>query len=293
MDRATIAISIIGHNNGSQLDAALQSAAWADQLVYVDCGSSDDSVRIARRHTDQVYRRPNTSNPNVNKSFGIAQTTTEWVFYLDPDEVIPVELAEEIRTLVAAGPMENAFTLPRKNHYFGRWLKRGGKYPDRQLRLFRRGKARFACRHVHERLEVDGAVGRLREAMLHFPCDSPQTAIQKMDFYSSFNAEDMARRGVRPTALLAVQYLGVKPLNRFLRRYVTKGGFLDGWPGFIAVAIDSIDFWYRFFKLWYLAAHPEAIPVLPAKSGEDSADVNSADVNSADAGKALDVARQP
>lgn len=261
--KATIAVSTIGHNNGGQLGAALESAGWADQIIYVDCESTDDSVRIARRYTGLVFHRPNTNNLNVNKSFGFDQATTDWIFYLDPDEVIPPELAREIRHVTDLAPAENAFTLARKNHYFGRWLKHGGKYPDFQLRLFRRGKARFACLHVHERLEVEGTKGRLRNAMLHYPCDSPQTAVKKMDFYSSFNAEVMARQGLRPTPRLALQYLAIKPVYRFLRRYVTKGGFLDGWPGFIVVTIDSIDFLFRLFKLWYLAAHPEAIPEIP------------------------------
>jgi len=257
---ATIAFSIIGHNNGHQLERCLESVRWADQLVYVDCESADGSLEIARRFTPDVFSRPNNTNLNVNKSYGFEQATTDWIFYLDPDETVPEALGEEIRRTVAADPAEIAFALPRRNHYFGRWLKHGGQYPDAQLRLFRRGKARFARRHVHEKLEVDGAVGRLREAMNHYPCESPQEAIRKMDFYSTFNAELMAREGVRPGARLALQYLVSKPLSRFLRRYVTKGAFLDGWPGFIVVAVDSIDFWFRYFKLWYLAGPPAEQP---------------------------------
>ena len=256
----TVAISIIGHNNGHQLARCLDSVRWADEVVYVDCESQDDSLAIARRYGAKVFSRPNNRNLNVNKSYGFQQAMSEWIFYLDPDEVIPPALAAEIRATVAAGPPANAFELPRRNHYFGRWLRHGGKYPDPQLRLFRRGKARFACRHVHEKLEVEGASGRLREAMWHYPCDSVHEAIRKMDFYSSFNAEQMARLGLRPGGTVAWSYLVAKPLDRFLRRYLLKGGFLDGWAGFIVASIDSIDFAFRFFKLWYLAAHPEALP---------------------------------
>jgi glycosyltransferase involved in cell wall biosynthesis len=260
MPAPTVAISIIGHNNGHQLARCLESVRWADEIVYVDCESADGSLEIARRYTSKVFSRPNDTNLNVNKSYGFEQATAGWIFYLDPDEVIPAALAEEIRATVAADPAPNAYKLPRRNHYFGRWLRHGGKYPDSQVRLFRRGKARFACRHVHEKLEVDGATGRLREAMWHYPCDSVHEAIRKMDFYSTFNAEQMARDGVRPGAAAAWSYLAAKPLDRFLRRYLLKGGFLDGWAGFIVASIDCIDFAFRFFKLWYLASHPEALP---------------------------------
>lgn len=255
---ATIAFSIIGHNNAHELARCLDSVRWADQIVYVDCESGDGSLEIARRYTERVHERPNDTNLNVNKSFGFEQATTGWIFYLDPDEVIPPALAEEIRATIARDPPENAFALPRRNHYFGRWLRHGGQYPDTQVRLFRRGKARFPCRHVHERLEVEGTTGRLREAMAHYPCETVQEAIQKVDFYSSFNADLLARQGARPTVGVACAYLLGKPLSRFVRRGLFKGGFLDGWPGMIVIAIASIDFVFRFFKLWERTARLEA-----------------------------------
>ena len=86
---ATIAISIIGHDNGHQLAECLESTRWADEVIYVDCDSADGSLEIARRYTSRVFQRPNDTNLNVNKSYGFAQATTDWIFYLDPDETIP------------------------------------------------------------------------------------------------------------------------------------------------------------------------------------------------------------
>lgn len=254
---ATIAVSMIGHNEAELLPQALGNLAWVDQLIYVDCESGDNSLEVARRYTEAVYSRPNTTQLNVNKSYGFEQATTEWVFYLDPDEMIPAALAEEIRAVIASDPIENAFRLPRRNHFFGRWLRHGGQYPDPQLRLFRRGKARFPCRHVHESLEVDGKIGRLREPMDHYTVPSVPAALAKMDFYSTFNAQQMARAGQVPTFSLALRFMLWKPGSRFLRRFLFKGGFLDGWPGFIAVAISSLDFQFRFIKLWHWAQREE------------------------------------
>jgi len=263
---ATIAISMIGHNEAALLPQALGNLGWADEVIYVDCESSDDSLQVARRYTDKVFSRPNTTQLNINKSYGFSQASADWIFYLDPDEVIPDALAAEIRAVIAADPPQNAFWLPRRNYFFGHWLRHGGQYPDRQLRLFRRGRAHFPCRHVHEVLQVEGATGRLREAMEHHTVTSVPAALAKMDFYSTFNAQQMARAGLEPTVGLALRLMAFKPASRFLRRFVFKGGFLDGWPGFIAAAISSIDFQFRFLKLWHWSRHRDALPAPPGEA---------------------------
>jgi glycosyltransferase involved in cell wall biosynthesis len=257
---ATLAFTLIGHNEAHNLPRTLESIRWADEIVYVDCESSDGSAEVARAYTSQVFTRPNLINLNVNKQYAIDQARSDWVFYLDADEAISADLAAELRALLAAAPAEHAFKLPRRNRFFGRWLRHGGQYPDMQLRLFRRGRARFPCRHVHERLDVDGAVGELREAMDHYTCETVAVAVRKMDFNSTFNAQEMARAGLRPGWRIALRFLVQKPLSRFLRRYLLKGGFRDGWPGLIVAAIDSIDFPFRLFKFWDYASHPERLP---------------------------------
>ena len=266
-----IAFTLIGHNEAHQLPRCLDSVRWADELIYVDCESSDGSLEVARRYTQRVFQRPNLKNLNVNKAFGIQQARTDWVFYLDPDEVIPDALAREIRARIAADPPEAAFRLPRRNHFFGRWLRHGGQYPDAQLRLFRRGKAWFPCKHVHEKLEVDGPVGTLREGMEHYTNPTPADAFRKLDFYSTFNAELMARAGTRPSLGMAVRCLGWTPAVRFLRRYLLKGGFRDGWPGLAVAVLDGMELQMRFVKFSYLALHPEALPPEPAPAPSASA----------------------
>ena len=255
----TIAITLIGHNEAALLPAALESARWADEIIYVDCESSDNSLAVARGFTDKVFSQPNRTNLNINKTYGIDQATTGWVFYLDPDEVIPAALAEEIRAVIASDPKENAFRLPRRNHFFGKWLRHGGQYPDLQLRLFRRGKARFACVDVHESLDVDGGTGRLSQAMDHFTCPSTFESLRKMDFYSTFHSGLMLERGHRPGVGMALHYMVIRPMGKFARRYFFKGGFLDGWQGFLQASISSIDFQYRFIKFWQASRDRDSI----------------------------------
>ncbi len=260
---STIAISLIGHNEAHNLPRAMDSARWADELIYVDCDSSDNSKEVALRYTKRVYARPNLSNLNVNKAYGIAQATADWVFYLDPDEVITPALAEEIRAVIASDPPEQAFRLPRRNYYFGAWLRHGGQYPDTQLRMFRRGKAWFPCKHVHERLEVAGTIGTLQHPMEHHTSATPMEALQKMDFYSTFNAELLAKSGKKPTPGLAFRYLAWTPATRFVRRFILKGGFRDGWPGLTVAILDGLEVQTRFLKFSYLAYHPEALTTEP------------------------------
>ena len=256
---STLSITMTGHNEAHLLPRALESAGWADELIYVDCESRDNSLEVARRYTSKVFSRPNTINFNVNKAFGIEQATSEWVLYLDPDEELPQALISEIRALINTQPEENGFQMARRNIFFGTWLRHGGQYPDWQLRLFRRGQASCPCRHVHEKLELTGKQGSLREAMLHHTCESPMAAIRKMDWYSTFNARLMVSAGLRPSLLLAVRYTLLKPNSRFWRRYLLKGGWRDGWPGLIVASIDSIDMAFRYYKFWYLAQHPEQL----------------------------------
>ena len=256
----TIAFTMIGFNEAHLLPKALESIRWADQVIFVDCGSSDDSQTVARKYTEHVFSRPNNPNLNINKTYGIEQATTEWVFYIDPDEVISPELASEIRSVIHSNPQENAYRLPRRNHFFGRWLRHGGQYPDTQLRLFRRGKARFACQDVHESLEVEGRIGRLREAMDHFTSATVMDSLKKMEFYSTFHGHKMAQEMPPPTPLLALRFMVLRPVGRFIRRYFFKGGFLDGWQGFLQACIGSIDFQYRFLKYWHFSKTGESLP---------------------------------
>ncbi|NLI79376.1 MAG: glycosyltransferase family 2 protein [Candidatus Riflebacteria bacterium] len=237
----TIGFSLIAHNEERQIAEALRSVAWADQTVVIDCDSTDRTGAIVREFPHvTLFRRPNNPNLNVNKTFGIDQLTTDWIFYLDPDERIPDALADELRRTLPDTP-HAAFRLPRRNFFFGRWLAHGGQYPDLQVRLFRRGQARFPNRHVHESLEVDGSVGRLTEPFDHHPYPTLDDYLRKMNFYTGFQADFWRQEGRRPGWLDAARFLALRPLSRFLRRYLLKGGCRDGWPGYVAALGDAFQ----------------------------------------------------
>ncbi len=226
---AKISVSIIGYNEARNLPRCLASLKWADEVVFVDCESSDGSAALAAAAGAKVFSRPNNPNLNVNKQFGLEQCSGDWILYLDPDETVGEELAGELKRVAAAGT-DAAYLVPRRNFYFGRWLRHGGKYPDRQLRFFRAGKAAFPCVDVHERLRVDGTIGALSSPMDHHPYNTGSELLRKMDFYSGRKTEREAA-GRRAVSL-------ARAARRFCVNYFLKGGFLDGGAGFVSAVAD-------------------------------------------------------
>ena len=250
-----LSITIIGHNEIEHLRELLPQLKWADEIVYVDCESHDGSLEAMREAGCRVYSRPNNTNLNVNKSYAMEQANGDWVFYVDPDERIPEILVSEIEKVIQ-DTTNSAFKLNRRNHYFGNWLRHGSQYPDTQLRLFRKDSAHFPNRHVHEKLVVEGSIGKLNNDMLHFPYLNISQFLSKFDFYTRVEAGYLRDSGVRITAGNSLRFLVLKPFSRFFRRYFLKGGFRDGLPGLFCAIFDALNFVVRYFKLWELTQNP-------------------------------------
>lgn len=246
-----ISVSIIAHNEAEHLEKCLKSVSWADEIIVVDCESNDATISIARNYTDKVFSRPNLLNLNLNKSFGIEKTTGDWILYLDPDERVSGELATEIKEILKDERNQfQGFFIPRRNHYLGRWLRWGGQYPDWQLRLFQRERGRFPCKHIHERLEIDGKIGRLSSPLGHYPYQNTDELLRKLILYADFQSDFIWNKGVMPNLFVAWRYLFWRPVTRFLRRYFLKLGFLDGYPGFLACLSDILTSVFTYSKLW-------------------------------------------
>ncbi len=246
----SLSVCIVAHGEREDLRECLEGIRWADEIVLVDTGDDDGILGVARDYTDRVFRAENTLNPNENKNYAFSKATCEWILSLDPDEVVSAQLREEIRELLDSGKeLVSAYFIPRRNYYFGRWLKRGGFYPDRQLRLFRRGEGYFPCRHIHEKLAVVGKRGSLRGPLIHNTYRTMDQYFEKLEYKADFEALFMKERGIEPGFLAAVKWVLIVPFTRFFRRYVLKGGFLDGWTGFVACALDWVNYLVRYEKL--------------------------------------------
>jgi glycosyltransferase involved in cell wall biosynthesis len=238
---AHISVALIAHNEETTAARALESSAWASEIIFVDCGSSDGTAAIAEARANagqgagvRLFRRENNPVVYVNKQFAADQASGDWIFILDADEEITPELREEILRAAASDGGFNAYEMPRKNFYFGRWLRHGGKYPDTQLRLFRKGKARFLPLPIHEKLETEGPIGRLTSPLNHYPYRSVQDIPRKLGFYAEALSEGYLQSGKGGLAIL------LRPLTRFFSGYILKLGFLDGTAGLKTALMDFI-----------------------------------------------------
>jgi len=237
-----LSVAVLAHNEAAELASLLATVPFADEIVVADAESADDTAAVARAAGARVIPVQNDINLNVNKTVAFEACRGDWILYLDPDEIVTPELAAAVEA--AAGRDDApyaAYEFPRRNNYFGKYLKHGGAYPDYQLRLFRRGKARFACRSVHERLEVDGRVGRLEPALLHNTYPTVADYLRKLPLYVAAGADARERAGRRPGFGPDLWQFLLRPALRFGRRYVLKGGFLDGAAGFMACVLDVVQ----------------------------------------------------
>jgi glycosyltransferase involved in cell wall biosynthesis len=244
VSRPRVSVTVVTWNEEERLRRCLESVAWADEIVVVDAGSEDKTVEIARGFTDHVLVRP-WDGFAPQKNFAVERATGEWVLSLDADEEVSPELAEEIRRVIAA-PSAEGYAMPRRNIFWGRWVRHGLLYPDWQLRLFRRGHGRFVERQVHESVEVDGRVERLTSALVHRSYRDVADFIARTNRYTTLAAEDWVRRG-RPIRRIDFIF---RPAGRFLSMYVVHAGFLDGWRGFLLAVLYAYYVFVRSAKVW-------------------------------------------
>jgi glycosyltransferase involved in cell wall biosynthesis len=238
-----LSVILITRNEAANIAACLESVAWADEIVVVDSGSTDQTPGICRRYTRNVTVTDWPGfGPQKNRALDLA--TGDWVLSIDADERVTPELRVEIEAVLAA-PDAEAYELPRLSSYLGQPMRHGGWWPDYVTRLFRRGSARFSEARVHETLQVRGRVGRLKQHLIHHPFRSLDQVIGKMDSYSSAAAAGMAERG-RSAGLGSAVLHG---LFAFLRTYLLRGGILDGRLGFVLAVSNAEGAYYKYLKL--------------------------------------------
>jgi glycosyltransferase involved in cell wall biosynthesis len=243
-----LSVYVIAYNDEPNLRACLESVAWADELVVVDSYSTDATETIAREFTDKVYQHEFQGFGRLRNE-AVAHVTHDWVFSLDTDERATKEVRDEIQALLARGPEADAYFVPRKNFFLGRWIRHGGWYPDyRQPQLFRKGRMRYGDDLVHEGFTVNGPCGCLREHVLQYPFRDLDHYLQKMDRYSHLMAHRMRKRGRRFHA----HQLLAHPAFTFLKMYVARAGCLDGMPGLILAGLYAYYTFVKYATLWEL-----------------------------------------
>jgi glycosyltransferase involved in cell wall biosynthesis len=242
-----LSVTIITRNEAAHIGAALQSVAWADEIIVVDAESTDETVTIARAAGAQVASRPWPGFVD-QKNHAASLATHDWILSVDADERVTPQLAGCIRQALATEPQAAAFRMRRVTWHLGRWIRSTDWYPDYQVRLYDRRRARWSGRYVHEGLTVSGATGELQGELQHYPYRDVSDHLDTIDRYTTAAAAQMREAG-RTAGMLEV--LGHPPLA-FLRNYVARGGFRDGLPGAIVSAMNSYYVFLKFAKLWAL-----------------------------------------
>jgi glycosyltransferase involved in cell wall biosynthesis len=247
---AGLSVIIITKDEEAAIGEALDSVAFADEIVVVDSGSSDRTVEICRARGAKVAVRADWPGFGPQKNRALDEATGDWVLSLDADERVTPELRDEIKATIAGIAAQDAYDMPRLSSYCGRFLRHGGWWPDRVTRLFRRGKARFSDDLVHERVVVQGSTGRLKSHLVHHAFENLEEVLRKVDSYSTANAGMMHSRG-RTGSLTAAVLHG---WWAFVRTYFLQGGFLDGRHGFMLAVSNAEGTYYRYLKLMLLGA---------------------------------------
>jgi glycosyltransferase involved in cell wall biosynthesis len=244
---------VITRNEQANISACLASVAFAGEIIVLDNASGDATCERARRAGARVVACPDWPGFGPQKNRALALASRPWVLSIDADERVTPELREEIIAAIRAPQARlAAWDMPRRSSYCGQYMAHSGWYPDRVTRLFRRGAARFSDDVVHERLLVDGAVGRLHGELMHESFPDPSSVLQKMDRYSSAGAERLHARGRRSSLGKAMAH----GLWTFVRTYLLQRGFLDGRLGFVLAVSNAQGTYYRYLKLWLMQGGP-------------------------------------
>lgn len=243
-----LSVIIITHNEAANIEACLQSVGFADECIVVDSGSTDDTVALATALGAQVESTADWPGFGPQKNRALALATGDWVLSLDADERVTPDLAREIQTVLRQADFD-AYDMPRLSSFCGRFIRHSGWWPDRVVRLFRRGTTRFTDATVHERVDTRGPVGHCGAHLLHYTYPDLSSALQKMDRYSTDAAKAMYARGKRAGLGAALGHGSWT----FVRIYLIRRGFLDGVHGLVLAVVAAMGSFSRYSKLMFLS----------------------------------------
>ena len=256
----TLTVVIVAKNESRNIADCVRSVAFADEVLVLDSGSTDDTADLARQAGARVLTTDWPGyGPQVARGFGLAQG--EWVLSLDADERVTPALAAEVQAAIRSGT-HAGYRIPRLSEFVGRFIHHGGWRPDHTLRLGRRSLAGFTDHFLHAHMTVDGPVGELQASLIHYSYPDLHDVLEKLDRYSTGHARDMHARGKRSGLGKAV----VHGFFAFVRTYLLRRGFLDGDRGLMLAIYNAEYTYYKYLKLMFLHAPPRR-PAVPAEHG--------------------------
>lgn len=240
-----ISAVVLSKNEEENVKDCLEGLKWCDEIIVVDDNSEDKTWGVARGMGAKVLTNSLNGDFASQRNFALRQAQGEWVFFVDADERVEQELAEEIKEAIK-DPSITGYLVKRKDFIFGRWLNHGETAGVKLLRLARKGAGRWA-RPVHEVWDIKGEIDELENPLLHYPHPTVEDFLQNINFYTDLRARQLYHQG----AWAGVEAIILYPLGKFLLNYFLKLGFLDGMAGFLVASMMSFHSFLTRGKLWF------------------------------------------
>lgn len=243
-----LSVYIIAYNEAEKIEDALKSVSFADEIVVADSFSTDHTARIAEAHGAKVVQIPFEGFGKLRND-AIAACSHDWIFSLDSDERCTEAAKKEISEIINARDSLDAYFIPRRNYFMGKWIRHAGFYPDyRQPQLFRKSALKFKPDAVHERYEVlsEKPCGYFKAHIFQIPFKNLEEVIHKANRYSTLGAEKLMMSGKKSGMITALAH----GFWAAFTLYFLKLGCLDGWPGLIIAFANFEGTFYKYAKLY-------------------------------------------
>ncbi len=245
----SLSVVLATFNEEKNLPSCLSSVReLADEIVIVDGTSTDNTVEIAKSFGARVRVKDNPPIFHINKQIAIDMATKNWVLQLDADEQVTPQLAEEIKTLMKEKDAADGYWIPRKNWFLGRFLMKGGVYPDYTLRLYRKGKGHLPQKDVHEQAVVEGKVGYMHHPLIHMADPYFDRYLLRYGRYTNLIANELRDKRVGKNLYGVAKYLIALPIWWFGLIYIRHKGFMDGWQGLVWAFFSAMRFPVAYVK---------------------------------------------
>lgn len=250
----SLSVVLATYNEAENLADCLASVKdIADEIIIVDGTSTDRTVEIAKSFGAKVTITNNPPMFHINKQKAIDKATKSWILQLDADERLTLELTKQIQSIISDPKSKNGYWIPRKNWYLGRFLMKGGVYPDYTLRLYKKGKGRLPQKDVHEQAVVEGEVGYITHPLIHIADPYFGRYLLRYKRYTTLIAKELKEKKTGKDIITFLKYMLILPVFWFLKIYIRHKGFMDGWQGFIFAFFSSLRFPVAYTK--YIRSH--------------------------------------
>lgn len=245
----SVSVVIVTKNEEANIGRCLESVKWADETIVVDSGSTDRTLEICKGFSCRLIHN-DWPGDGEQKNYGISLASGEWILVVDADEEVSSELQNEISDVIRSNSPNEGYYMPRSNYFLGKWMRHGGWYPDRQLRLFKRESGSFvpAFLHAHVKFPNKVSVGVLKSPLVHYTYQALGDFISKAETLTNREAEIMVAQNRVPKRLV-LAILNAFPV-KFAEVYLYKGGWKDGAHGLIAATLMSSRVLLRYVKVW-------------------------------------------